>query len=118
MTVPTGDHGDVTMPEPPWCLGDHPFEGYRVDIEHRGEDLVLTVPTPCHGQVPFTTLTLVQRPFSPDDAAVKVTAEVDGDYHDLSSTELAAVADALMSHAAGPFHSLIERLQRLEGDAP
>ncbi|MFF9285235.1 DUF6907 domain-containing protein [Streptomyces griseosporeus] len=117
ITVPTGDHGDVTLPEPFWCLGEHEFEGYREDIEHRGEDVVLTVPTPCHGEVPFTTLTLVQRPFSPTDRAVKVTAELDGDWHDLSSSELAAVADTLVALVVGPIHGVIERLQLLEGDA-
>ncbi|MFG2637135.1 DUF6907 domain-containing protein [Streptomyces sp. NPDC048362] len=114
VTVFTADHGDVTMPEPLWCLGDHPAEGYREDVEHRGEDIVLTVPTPCHGEVQLTTLTLVQRPFSPTDPHVRMSVDLDGDWHDLSSASLAALADAMVVLAVGPLHRSIERLQLLE----
>ncbi|WP_149552911.1 DUF6907 domain-containing protein [Streptomyces marokkonensis] len=114
VTVWTGDHGDVTIPEPFWCLGDHEPEGYREDVEHRGEDVVLTVPTPCHGETKLSTLTLVQRPFSPTDRDVKVTVELDGDWHDLSAGQLAQLTDSLVVLAVGPLHRFIERLQLLE----
>jgi hypothetical protein len=37
VTLPTSDHGDVTLPEPAWCVGhaDHQ-PGYRADILHLG----------------------------------------------------------------------------------
>jgi hypothetical protein len=116
VTVPTGDHGDVTVPEPFWCLGDHPFEGYRADIEHRSEEVPLTVPVPCCGEVPVLVLNLVQRPFY-GDTAVKATVGLGDDWHDLSSRELADLTDALVAHAVGPLHQFIERLRLLEGDA-
>ncbi|MGV4889268.1 DUF6907 domain-containing protein [Streptomyces viridosporus] len=116
VTVATGDHGDVHMIEPFWCAGVHTAEGYREDIEHRSDDVVLTVPTPCHGEVKLTTLTLVQRPFSRTDASVKATVEFDEDYHDMTSKELAEFTDALVALAVGPLHQFIERLQLLESD--
>lgn len=42
VTVPTIDHGDVTIPEPDWCAGhnsQHP--GYRDDITHSAPDVVM-----------------------------------------------------------------------------
>lgn len=114
VSVWAEDAGDLVIPEPFWCLGDHGPEGYREDIEHRGEDIVLTVPTPCHGEVKLTTLTLVQRPFSKTDRDVKVTVELDGDWHELSSGELAHLTDSLVTLAVGPLHRMIERLQLLE----
>ncbi|GGV34318.1 hypothetical protein GCM10010293_36730 [Streptomyces griseoflavus] len=43
VTLPTTDHGDVTVPEPSWCIGhaDHRPE-LRADILHRGADVPLT----------------------------------------------------------------------------
>ncbi|MEY9489044.1 hypothetical protein RKD26_004838 [Streptomyces calvus] len=64
VTVFTVDHGEVTLPEPFWCRGEHPAEGYREDIEHQGEDVSLMVETPCHGVVQLLTAALFQRPFS------------------------------------------------------
>ena len=116
VTVHTGDHGDVHMIEPFWCAGDHPAEGYREDIEHRSEDVVLTVPTPCCGEQKLTTLTLVQRPFSRTDTTAKATVEFAEDYHDVTSAQLAEFTDALVVLAVGPLHQFIERLQLLEGD--
>lgn len=116
VTVETGDHGDVTMPEPLWCAGDHTSEGYREDIEHRSEDVTLTVPTPCCGEQKLTTLTLVQRPFHPADTSAKATVEFSEDYHDMTSAQLAEFTDALVALAVGPLHQFIERLQILEAD--
>ncbi|MFE7803998.1 DUF6907 domain-containing protein [Streptomyces sp. NPDC057430] len=39
VTLPTIDHGDITLPEPAWCTGhaDH-IPGYRVDLAHTGPE--------------------------------------------------------------------------------
>lgn len=44
VTLPTIDHGDVTTPEPAWCIGhpNHRPDSYRADILHKGPDLTLT----------------------------------------------------------------------------
>jgi hypothetical protein len=32
VTIATSDHGNVTIPEPAWCLGYHPADRYRMNI--------------------------------------------------------------------------------------
>jgi hypothetical protein len=43
ITLPTGDHGDVTLTCPAWCSGhaDHRSDSYRADILHTGPDVAL-----------------------------------------------------------------------------
>ncbi|MEV4863082.1 hypothetical protein MRBLMF1_004403 [Streptomyces ossamyceticus] len=43
ITLPTIDHGEVTLPEPSWCAGhaDHRPDTHRADILHKGPDIVL-----------------------------------------------------------------------------
>lgn len=39
VTVPTTDHGDVTMPEPAWCVGHAGLRPEcRVDLNHLGPE--------------------------------------------------------------------------------
>lgn len=44
ITLPTRDHGPVTIPEPSWCVGhaDHRPDTYRADLSHDGPTLSLT----------------------------------------------------------------------------
>ncbi|KUN03972.1 hypothetical protein AQI95_21270 [Streptomyces yokosukanensis] len=42
VTVPTLDHGDVTVPEPDWCTGHGPFPEHRADLTHYGLEHRLT----------------------------------------------------------------------------
>lgn len=44
ITLPTEDAGDVTLPEPSWCVGhaDHRPDTYRVDLDHKGLEHRLT----------------------------------------------------------------------------
>ncbi|MDX2843152.1 hypothetical protein PV377_30120, partial [Streptomyces ipomoeae] len=43
ITLPTEDHGLVTLPEPAWCTGhaDHRPDTHRADILHKGPDVAL-----------------------------------------------------------------------------
>ncbi|WP_327429478.1 DUF6907 domain-containing protein [Streptomyces sp. NBC_01236] len=119
VTVDTSDHGQIEIPEPSWCLGVHPAEGYREDIEHASEPTRLTIETPCHGPVKLLGFSLMQRPFSTfGPTGVVVAAELDEDWdsHEFDSGHLAGLADSLVAYAVGPMHQLIERLQLLEGD--
>ncbi|MGW5215135.1 DUF6907 domain-containing protein [Streptomyces sp. NPDC004051] len=45
VTLATIDHGDVTLPEPSWCVGhaDHRPDTYRTDIAHNAPEIALTV---------------------------------------------------------------------------
>lgn len=120
VTVDTIDHGPVTLPEPFWCVGTHPAGGYRADITHYGEEIALVVETPCHGPVRALSAALYQGPFSEYETTDVVVSVEFGDAetvdaHSFGSEDLAAFADGLVSFAVGPLHSLIERLQLLEG---
>ncbi|MFF4836556.1 DUF6907 domain-containing protein [Streptomyces sp. NPDC001315] len=115
VTIRTQDHGDVTIPEPSWCLGDHPTEGYREDIEHAGEPVRLVVDTACHGEIEVLSVALFQRPFSTHGPTQPMAvAELD-DWHEFDAAKLAGFADTLTSFAAGPLHAVVERLRLLEG---
>ncbi|QQM42806.1 DUF6907 domain-containing protein [Streptomyces liliifuscus] len=61
VTLQTLDAGEVTLPEPSWCVGhaDHQPDNYRADILHQGEDVVLTF----RGHF-ITDAGLVQSPFA------------------------------------------------------
>ncbi|MCX4578136.1 hypothetical protein OHB41_34100 [Streptomyces sp. NBC_01571] len=60
ITLPTADHGDVTLPEPSWCIGHESTPGdRRADILHQGADVELVF----HGHV-FDTTGLVEAPFA------------------------------------------------------
>lgn len=121
VTVPTIDHGDVTVPEPFWCVGHHPPGGYRADLAHEGEELALVVETPCHGPVRALSAALYQAPFSSTQTGVVAAVEFGEPFtsqsHDYSAEQLAALADSLVSFGVGHLHQLIERLQLLEGEA-
>lgn len=114
VVVHTGDHGDVTIPEPFWCLGNHAAEAYRVDIEHQGEEIPFVIDTACHGPVELLKLSLFQRPFNPDSPRKPMVAVVLDDWHEFNSAQLADFADTLVAFSVGPLHQLIERLQLLE----
>lgn len=116
VTVSTLDCGSLTAPEPFWCLGEHADGEYRADFNHQGEEHPLVVDT-LHGPLEVATAALYQRPFAEESStAVVVTVEFDSESNEYDSTALAGLADALVSWSVGPLHSLITRLQLLEGD--
>lgn len=60
VTLPTTDHGPVTLPEPSWCVGHESVPGgLRVDILHQGPEAELSF----RGCV-IATASLVQSPFA------------------------------------------------------
>ncbi|MDX3400077.1 DUF6907 domain-containing protein [Streptomyces sp. ME01-18h] len=62
ITLPTIDHGDVTLPEPSWCVGHETDAGHqRVDLQHLGPDVALDF----QGKRLMTS-GLVQAPFGAD----------------------------------------------------
>ncbi|WP_060880906.1 DUF6907 domain-containing protein [Streptomyces scabiei] len=63
ITLPTIDHGPVTLTCPAWCAGhdDHRPDTHRADILHKGPDITLTfraaeVITAGLAQSPYATL--------------------------------------------------------------
>ncbi|MGW1892126.1 DUF6907 domain-containing protein [Streptomyces sp. NPDC002004] len=102
VTVPTIDHGDVTITCPSWCVGhqdDAPL--YRVDITHVGPDESLALPT-SRGPATHLITTLEQRPFTerPPGIGTFVNVFIDSDWYPTGPIGLDAMADALVEHAA------------------
>lgn len=103
VTLPTSDHGDVTIPEPVWCVGHpDPHAEYRSDLTHFGPEHRLTF----DGQ-PLYTVMLAQSPLS-EIASRKTCAYVEqsghtgsldaGGLYDLAAA-LDAAADQLRAFA-------------------
>lgn len=62
VTLPTADHGDITLPEPAWCVGHESVPGdLRAEIFHQGPDVVLRF----RGQF-VSDAGLVQSPYAAD----------------------------------------------------
>jgi hypothetical protein len=60
ITLPTADHGPVTLPEPSWCVGHETAPGdMRADILHQGHDVPLRFRGYLIGEA-----ALVQAPFA------------------------------------------------------
>ncbi|NUQ96395.1 MAG: hypothetical protein HOY79_07445 [Streptomyces sp.] len=60
VTLPTEDHGDVTLDEPSWCAGHpDPLPQYRTDLTHYGPEHRLT-----HSGEALFRLMLAQAPLS------------------------------------------------------
>ncbi|MFG3234976.1 DUF6907 domain-containing protein [Streptomyces antibioticus] len=61
VTLPTEDHGDVTLPEPSWCAGHagHRPDSARIDVMHVGSAVDLTFLG-----IEVFTAELVQSPYS------------------------------------------------------
>lgn len=97
VTVPTLDHGPVTIPEPAWCIGHeglHPE--YRVDLDHRGPTLELDF-----GDHGLWNALLVQAPFvTLSSRETGIHVEQLGYAKTLDPAGLDALADALVEHAA------------------
>lgn len=102
VTIPTSDHGDVTIPEPAWCTGGyHQPGGYRGDISHTSDDIEFNVETG-DGTVTAMRAVFEQRPFAerrPPGRGVFVSVELDGDWFPSSPRELDQIAAALVIHA-------------------
>ena len=61
ITLHTADHGEITIPEPAWCIGhpNHRPDDQRADILHQGPDVALVFRGHDIGDA-----ALVQSPFS------------------------------------------------------
>ncbi|MFD5227393.1 DUF6907 domain-containing protein [Streptomyces qaidamensis] len=110
VTIHTLDHGDIALPCPAWCIGEHEDDVRRVDITHVGPDEPLTLPTR-RGPVTHLVTAIEIRPFSDDPflRRVFINVEIDGDWYPTGLPGLEAMADALEAQA----DELRERARRL-----
>lgn len=99
VTLATADHGDVTLPEPSWCIGHETVPGdMRVDILHQGPDVELVF----RGCV-VGTASLVQSPYAERlGRDIGVSISLLGETYDPQGVD--DFAAALIEHAAGLRH--------------
>ncbi|WP_075662244.1 DUF6907 domain-containing protein [Streptomyces acidiscabies] len=96
VTLATVDHGDVTLPEPSWCLGhaDHHPGTYRNDITHYGPETVLAF----QGDELFRIM-LTASPYSPRGTDTVGYIEEIGYARSLAPADLYDLAATLTTHA-------------------
>ncbi|MFJ1552339.1 DUF6907 domain-containing protein [Streptomyces mirabilis] len=97
VTLPTADYGDVTLPEPAWCIGhpNHRPDDQRADIHHSGPDITLTfrghhITHACLAQSPFTQIDIPELSSRTPGVSVSVIAR---NLDPTSLYELAATLD-------------------------
>ncbi|MFD7968598.1 DUF6907 domain-containing protein [Streptomyces clavifer] len=97
VTVPTIDHGDVTLPEPSWCTGhDTALPEYRSDIGHVGAEHVLT-----YAGIELGHAVLVQDPFVEHSGRdIRALVELGGNGLGLTPSEVDGLAAVLVDYAA------------------
>lgn len=102
ITLPTADHGDVTLTCPAWCSGhpDHRPDSYRIDLFHESREQLLDLPVR-GGSVELLAVAFEQRPFVEawPGTTPFVNVGFSGDYHPVRVDGLEAMADALEQHA-------------------
>lgn len=116
VTLPTLDAGEVTLPEPAWCIGhpDHQPNDHRADIHHRGPDVTLTfrghhITDACLVQTPFTTVDVPELSSRTPGVSVSVIART------LDPAGLDALAAAFVEYAAVLRHQARELAVILAG---
>ncbi|MET9762089.1 hypothetical protein ABZ016_24035 [Streptomyces sp. NPDC006372] len=98
VTLPTEDHGNVTLPEPSWCAGHrNPQPQHRADLTHYGPEHRLTF----NGSELFR-LMLTQSPLaeraSRDVGAYVEQSDYTGSLDPASLYDLAAALDTAADH--------------------
>lgn len=117
ITLPTLDHGDVTLPEPSWCIGhaDHRPDTYRVDLAHNTPVVPLTVRGRTIGRAVITQAPCAELSTREIQASVVLSYEgIDGfdpaglyDFAaelDTHADRLRALADELTAILTGGTH--------------
>lgn len=101
VTLETVDHGDVTVPEPAWCIG-HSWQPnpHRADITHNSVRVKAAAMTDGHGRVHLLHAYITHAPH----------AEIRPEPHPLVSVQLECTED----FAAEDIPQLIEGLQTAE----
>lgn len=114
VTLATSDHGDVTLPEPSWCLGhaDHRPASYRVDLDHKGPEHRLA-----HNGELLWTAFLDQALYAsgPQARTLGVYVEQGSYAHTLDPAGLYDLAAALDAHA-GRLREIADQLSAVQDE--
>jgi hypothetical protein len=100
VTVPTLDHGPVTLPEPVWCTGHTGPAGYRADVAHTGPETGLAIATP-RGPVTILSTSLTAYPYgnAPDDPRPFLSVDLGASTAPFTPDGLRDLADELTGYA-------------------
>lgn len=111
ITLPTADHGPVTLDEPAWCVGhgDHRPDSHRADLDHKGPEHRLT-----HNGNLLWTAFLGESPFAsrPEQRATGVYVEQGSYARTLDAASLYDLAATFEAHA-DQLRDLADQLQAL-----
>ena len=120
VTIMTGDHGPVTIPEPAWCmgLGHKDRHAYRADIAHIGELAPVRVDTP-DGPRDLLTLSIEQHPFSEHDGDREphIAVQLLNGIHGYDAAGMVPLAESL-TRAGRTLQRTTRRLQAEAGIRP
>ncbi len=94
-TVPTIDHGPVTLPEPAWCIGHHAQPEALADVHHTGPEHVVS-----YGGGITLRAELVAFPYGITPVAVSVHLELHVPDVTLDPPGLEGLASVLVEQAA------------------
>ncbi|WP_371588258.1 DUF6907 domain-containing protein [Streptomyces virginiae] len=96
VTVPTLDHGPITIPEPAWCTGhpDEPAE-YRDDVHHTGPEHLVD-----HDARAVLAAELVEYPFGQHPVPPSIYVELLVPSVTLNPPGLEGLAAVLVEQAA------------------
>lgn len=98
ITLPTADHGPVTVTCPAWCGGhrDHRPDTYRADLDHKSPEHRLT-----HNGELLWTAFLGESPFAsrPEQRAIGVYVEQGSYARTLDAASLYDLAATFEAHA-------------------
>lgn len=99
VTVPLWRGGQLTIPEPAWCAGEHdPHPLHPCDVCHEGIEIPLNV----HAEgrtYEVLAFTVVQSPYSSVDFLPVASVDLGGEYASFTQQELYELADGLVEHA-------------------
>ncbi|MFE5852546.1 DUF6907 domain-containing protein [Streptomyces sp. NPDC056500] len=101
ITVPTLDHGPITITCPDWCTEPHQNPEYRIDLTHAGPDIAFNVET-SRGTATLMTAWYEQRPHIGErfpGTRTFINVEINGDTYPSDPRQLDQLAAALTIHA-------------------
>ncbi|MGW0632431.1 DUF6907 domain-containing protein [Streptomyces sp. NPDC002758] len=111
VTLQTIDHGEITIPEPDWCLGhDGEPVGYRSDVVHKGPIVAASVETD-RGPVEFLKARISWGPFGELQPEPFPVADVE-EFPPMSPAQLRELAAEVGLHV-GRLYRLSNELDRL-----
>ncbi|MFD5673694.1 DUF6907 domain-containing protein [Streptomyces sp. NPDC127040] len=113
VVVDTLDFGPIEIPEPSWCVIEHPAGNHRSGIRHDGVQHSASVEMDGR-RLELFKANLQQYPFGSGSRDVKVVVEIDGEHPEFDPAGLGDLAAAITAFALYGLLPLRDRLQALQ----